>query len=182
LEVFHTTEHRGNIRSVPIFAQGDHQWLGDGYYFWQDYEFAEEWGFNRVCKKSKYKQGELTAFDIYRANLDIEFPSAETIDTVFNEIDYYNFLGRVEYFAERYFMLFKKKPTLEDFNDFIRDFDIWRGIKAIRFQDLPTNHNRTYLKVKKFYYKKRIQIVVYDVTIIRKFALESTHKCEQKKN
>jgi len=180
LETFHTNEHRGNTLKAPVLALGNSQWLGDGFYFWQHYKFAEEWGFNRICKKKKYQDGILNKFDIYKADLQINFSNDAFLDTVFNETDYYKFLEKVEYFADIYFKRIRRKPTLEEFNDFIQDFGIWKNIKAIRFQDLPTNNETTYLKIKGFYYKKRIQIVVYDVTIIRSFVLHSTFDCKDK--
>jgi hypothetical protein len=82
-----------------------------------------------------------------------------TIDTVFNEEDYYKFIEKIEYFAKLYFRKFGVKPDLIDFNNFIQDnnYQLWRGIKAIRFQDTPDNHERSkrYLLVNKFPYKKR---------------------------
>lgn len=174
ITLFHTNENRGNRLAIPVYARGNKQWLGDGYYFWQDYEFAEEWGYNRICKINK----NLKEFDIYEADLNLDFPSEHIIDTVFNEEDYRGFLKVVELFAVKYQLEFGEKPTLEEFNDFIKDFDLWKGIKAIRFQDLPTNSNRDYLKIKNFYYKKRIQIVVYDVKVIRRFEHKVSLSCK----
>lgn len=177
MKLYHTNEHRGNILEIPVFAEGNTQWLGGGYYFWQDYEFAEEWGENRICKKQDYKDGLKDKYDIYQAEVNINFPSDETIDTVFDENDYRKFLEKVEYFALEYEKQFNEKPTLEEFNEFIQDLNIWKGIVAIRFQDLPANSNRTYLKVKRFYYKKRIQIVLYDIDKIRKFEVLGSFDC-----
>ncbi len=152
MEVFHTNEHRGTTIIIP--ATGENQWLGDGYYFWQDYEFAVEWA-------KKY-----LVSDIYSVNINIDFHKDEdVIDAVFNEQDYYGFVSRVEKFARLYYNKFKEKPTLVDFNNYIKDHKIslWEDIKAIRFQDLPNaKDNKTYLEVKDFSYKKRIQIVLFD--------------------
>lgn len=155
MEVFHTNEHKGT--TFFIWAEGVDQWLGDGYYFWQDYEFAEEW-----AKVRRYPVA-----DIYTVDLDIDFKKDEdVIDTVFNEEDYYKFIEKIEYFAKLYFKKFGVKPNLIDFNNFIQDnnYQLWRSIKAIRFQDTPDNNERSkrYLLVNKFPYKKRIQIVVFD--------------------
>ena len=43
-EVFHTQEYRFPILTFPIQGTGNDMWLGDGYYFWQDYEFSKWWG------------------------------------------------------------------------------------------------------------------------------------------
>lgn len=80
-------------------------------------------------------------------------------------------------------MVYGRKPTLEQFNDYIRDrnLKLWKGVKAVRFQDLPTNANRDFLKIKGFYYKKRIQIAVYDIKIITKFVRIDNIKCSKSK-
>jgi hypothetical protein len=178
IKVFHTNQCRGDALQIPVFGTGKKQWLGDAYYFWQDYEFAEEWGYNRICCGEEYKKGELTHFDIYDAELNINFPSDDVIDSVFNEEDYSQFLMNLEKFAMAYKLKFGKKPNLEEFNDYIEDKNIWSSIKAIRFQDLPANSKRNYLKITNFYYKKRIQIAVYDVKIITKFLRTKSLKCK----
>jgi hypothetical protein len=180
IKVFHTNQCRGNALQLPIPGTGIKQWLGDAYYFWQDYEFSEEWGYNRICHNKLYKNGTLTHFDIYDAELNIDFPSDDVIDSVFNEEDYRQFLANLEKFAVFYELEHKTKPTLEEFNDYIKDYNIWSDIKAIRFQDLPTKSDRNYLKIKRFYYKKRIQIAVYDVKIISKFVRSKSLKCNIK--
>ena len=53
-------------------------------------------------KKQDYKEGLKDKYDIYQAEVDIKFPSEETIDTVFDENDYRKFLEKVEYFALEY--------------------------------------------------------------------------------
>lgn len=73
----------------------------------------------------------------------------------------------MELFAEKYSTKFNKKPTLEEFNDFIIDFNLWTNIKVIRFQDVPENDQL--MKVNRYYYKKRIQIRVNEPQIITKF-------------
>ncbi len=179
LKVYHTNECRGNVLQKPVFARGDYQWLGNAYYFWQDFEFAEAWGYYKICNKPNYQRGRRTHFDIYEAELDIEFPSKFVIDTVFNETDYRNFLETVERFAIQYQLMIGKKPTLKDFNDFIRDKKLWKNVKAIRFQDLPTDTNKDFLNVKGFYYKKRIQIAVYDIKIMTKFTRIRSLECSK---
>lgn len=172
-KVYHTTQFRGNTLIAPIFAEGPKNWFGDGFYFWKDYEFAEYWGHNRSCKQ---KQNIDKKFDVYTAEIKIE-NTDNIIDTVFDETDYYNFLESVEFFALRFHSLFKKKPSLEEFNDFIKDFKIWGDIQVIRFQDLPTKASSEYLKITGFYYKKRIVYVVFDLNIIHKFARLKTISC-----
>lgn len=163
ITVYHTSEHRGT--EYIIYAVGEDQWLGDGYYFWQDFEFAREWG---AIKK-------YTSFDIYAIEVNLNFDTDEdVIDTVFNEIDYYKFVDKIEYFARLYFEKFNDRPTLQEFNNFIQDYEIWKGVKAMRFQDLPANNKKDFLKVTGFYYKKRIQIVLFDMSLLIKSTITHT--------
>lgn len=160
LIVYHTQEFRPETLSFPVIAEGFEQWLGDGFYFWQDYEFARWWGDEKKCP-NPYRQ-----FSIFEATLN--FAKEDFIDTVFNEQDYYNFVKVVEDFAKAYQKKFHKKATLEDFNDYISDYNVWENIKVIRFQDIPKNNDL--IEVNGFYYKKRIQIRVNEPEIIVKFA------------
>lgn len=158
---FHTQEKRNDVLIEPILAQGVSQWLGDGFYFWQDYEFAEWWGDNKKCGY----QNRSRKYSIYKCSLIFE--PDDFIDTVFCEEDYYNFVKSIEKFAKKYQINFKKKPNLEEFNDFIADYKLWQDIKVIRFQDLPANEQL--IEVKGFYYKKRIQFRINDLSILKDF-------------
>jgi len=169
LEVFHTQEYRFPILNFPILAIGNDMWLGDGYYFWQDYEFSKWWGEEKKCNFSN-KTRRYTIFKTI-----ITFDKDEFMDTVFNEDDYYNFVKTIENFAKKYTREFHKKPTLEEFNDFIEDFGVWEEIKVIRFQDLPQNNNL--LKVNNYYYKKRVQLRVNEPEKITNFAQLKTFVC-----
>lgn len=162
LKLFHTLERRAGILKFPALASGSEQWLGDGFYFWQDIEFAEWWGKKMKCKK-RYP----SSYDIY--NVSIDFDHDDFIDTVFNETDYREFIKNVELFAQKYHSKFRRKPSLEEFNDFISDNNIWDEIGVIRFQDVPENNKL--VKVNDFYYKKRIQIRVNKPELITNFAL-----------
>ena len=146
IKTYHTQANNGNILNFPVLAEGLDQWLGDGFYFWQDYEFSEWWGDNKKCKSWNTSK----KYDIYE--VELEFDEDDFIDTVFNENDYYNFVKSIEKFAKKYQKKEKRKPTLEEFNLFIKKFNIWDNIKIIRFQDIPKND---YLvEVSGFYYKK----------------------------
>ena len=102
----------------------------------------------------------------------------DVIDTVFNEKHYYKFVEKIEAFAKVYINKFGQKPTLQDFNNFVLDnnLPLWKEINAIRFQDLPLNDKRDYLQIKGFFYKKRIQIALFDATKMTKKSL--THQIE----
>ena len=169
LELFHTQEYREPQLKFPVLAVGNEQWLGDGYYFWQDYEFAKWWGETRKCKRSN------TTHKYCIFNTTISYTDEEFIDTVFNEEDYKNFVLAVEKFAKQYVKVFRAKPNLEEFNDFIADKGLWSDIKVIRFQDVPENDG--FVSVNGYYYKKRIQIRVSDPEKITTFALSKTFHC-----
>lgn len=81
----------------------------------------------------------------------------------------------MEEFAKKYTSKYYKKPTLEEFNDFISDFNIWDNIKVIRFQDVPENNDL--VEVNGYYYKKRIQLRVNEPEIITNFALHKNFLC-----
>ncbi len=169
IKVYHTQANEGRLLKFPSLSEGTKQWLGNGYYFWQDYEFSEWWGDDKKCKKWNISR----KYDIYE--VELKFSEEDFIDTVFNETDYYNFIKSIEKFAKAYQKREKKKPTLEEFNLFIKRFKIWDNIKVIRFQDIPKNNY--FLEVNGFYYKKRIQIRVNKPNIISNFAHLITKDC-----
>ena len=169
LELFHTQEYSDKQLNFPVLAEGNEQWLGDGYYFWQAYEFAKWWGESKKCKRSNiYRR-----YSIFKATLT--FTEDQFIDTVFKEEDYNNFVNTIEKFALKFVKEFKCKPSLEEFNDFIADKGLWEEIKVIRFQDIPENDSL--MSVNGYYYKKRIQFRVNDPKIITTFALLKTLYC-----
>lgn len=159
IEVYHTQEYRLETLTFPILSEGSGKWLGDGFYFWQDFDFAKWWGDESKCP-NRYRQ-----YSVFKTKL--EFEQENFIDTVFNETDYYNFVKIVEKFAKKFQRKFQRKPSLEEFNDFIFDHGIWQNIKIIRFQDVPPNNY--FVEVLGFFYKKRIQIRVNEPGIIVTF-------------
>ncbi len=160
LNVYHTPYYNGIVHKFPIIATGYEQWLGDGFYFWGDSYFAEWWGHSKKCNGNIYKK-----FIIYKSTLT--FDEEDFIDTVFNEEDYLNFVEIVEKFAKKYQKQLKSIPNLEEFNEFIEDFEVWTNLKVIRFQDLPVSNS--HILVNGYYYKKRIQIRVNDPSVISTF-------------
>ena len=160
LDVLHSQEFRYPILKFPIPGEGYEQWLGDGYYFWEDLEFAKWWGKTHKINNTHKK------YSVFCTQLTFE--EDDFIDTVFNEQDYKNFVCKIEKFANKYYAEFGEKPTLEEFNDFVEDYNLWSDIKVIRFQDI--SNNVSLLKVRGYYYKKRIQIRVIDPQIITNFA------------
>lgn len=66
-----------------------------------------------------------------------------------------------------------EKPTIKRLNDFFREHAQWKNVAGIMMYDQPINDD--YVMVKGFYYKKRIQLAVYDLDIVKDFNLKSTN-------
>jgi hypothetical protein len=161
LTAYHSQSYQVPHLAFPSVARGFDLWLGDGYYFWQDEYFAKWWGENKKTTKTQQR------YTIYKA--DLTFKDDDFIDTVFNEEDYYNFCLNIEKFARKCQKNLGRKPSLEEFNEFLEDYKLWQNIDVIRFQDVPENDE--HIEVTGFYYKKRIQIRVRNPKIITNFAL-----------
>jgi preprotein translocase subunit Sss1 len=168
LEGYHTQGRRNNsLMNFPGLATGNEQWLGDGYYFWQDYEFAEWWGRIKKC-------GKHPSYDVYKTVLNIDDDTF--LDTVFNEKHYRFFVRKIEEFAKKYKLKTNRKPDLEEFNEFICDHNIWEDVLVIRFQDVPENNDL--VEVRDFYYKKRIQLVIREAELITNFVHHKNYICK----
>lgn len=172
-EVYHTQEKRHQVLTGPCECTRDDAWLGNGYYFWYDLDDAEKWG--RECKVATGR------YDVYKAKVDC----SDVLDTVFNEEHYLFWLRQIEKAAKQIVIKTGQKPTIKELNDYFKQRAMWSEVTGIMFQDLPTNFN--YLMVKPieyrykkqpFAYKKRIQIVVYNIEIICTFALVLTDTCK----
>ncbi|MCF8451340.1 MAG: hypothetical protein K9G49_15815 [Taibaiella sp.] len=169
VEAYHTQSYTSPPLNFPKLAEGYENWLGNGFYFWHDFGFGKWWGDSKKCgRDNKTRQ-----YIIYKGTL--MFDEDDFIDTVFNQEDYDNFTATIEKFAKACQKNLGKKPTLIEFNQFIEDFNIWEGIKVIRFQDLPENN--VHLEVLGFYYKKRIQYRVNAPGVIIKFVVQNTFAC-----
>jgi len=153
--VYHSNRSDGD--NTVVKAYGFKQWFGDGYYFWQDKDFAEFWGRTHVCKNG------ICSYNLYVVDLDVDFDSDNVLDTVFNENDYNFFVEVYDKFASNFFERKKKKPTIEEFNFFIGNKKIFGdNIIAIRFADNPNNSKVDYVKIMDLHYRKRIQIAVFE--------------------
>ena len=157
-EMYHTQERRRKKLTAPIQCKDPSAWLGIGYYFWYSEEDAMRWGNDR---KSKYGY-----YEIYSAEIDCE----NVLDTVFNEEHYLFWVKQVEKAAKHFLRKTGRKPTIQHINEYFKEKATWTEVSGILFQDLPSNEN--YLHVRSFYYRKRIQIVVYKTEIIANFALK----------
>ena len=154
---------------MPIGAIGkpnkmlENTWLGPGYYFWTEEDFAHYWG--EDCKIEN-----TGSCDIYRAHLDCR----KCINTVFDEQAYLFFKDMiVEAVAD--FKNKRRKVTLDAVTRFLVD-EVWitLDVEGIIYDDRPTNPKkkpRIYSEVPNLYYRKRIQIVLFNSENITNFAL-----------
>ncbi len=149
--------------NAPIKCKGKNAWLGIGYYFWTEEEFAHYWGQDFKTYNTGY-------YDIYKAYLYIE----NCINAVFDEKGYLFFREKIEETIDH----FKKENiiiSLEQVNRFLAE-NIWSdiGVEGIIYDDKPTNPkkpDRIYSKIPDLYYKKRIQVVLFDKKNIRNFEI-----------
>lgn len=161
--MFHTQEKWGKKLTNPIKCLRDDAWLGEGYYFWDDLEFAHEWG-----KKSKKGTG---YYEIYNANIVTD----NILDTVFNE-EHYNFwLKQVEKVAKIIVKKTGSKASINEINQYFVERGDWKEVDGILFQDIPKNMNL--LLVEGLWYKKRVQLVAYNEDIILNFSFYIENNC-----
>src|SRR6476660_5845570 len=85
LTVYHTQESRTAPLKQAQLCNRSNAWLGVGYYFWIDDEFAHYWG--RDTKKGKSGR-----YDIYKAEVCEE----QILNATFNEKEYYFFVRSIE--------------------------------------------------------------------------------------
>ena len=168
---YHTQEFRyGRDLARPIECKMDNAWLGMGYYFWIDLEFAQYWGEDFKKKNNGY-------YDIYAAQIDID----NCINAVFNEEHYLFFRKCIEKTIE-HFNKHNIPVTLKEVHQFLLD-NFWekQGVTGLLYDDLPYNPNykpnrkysviayKEHNQTKHLYYKKRIQVVVFSLKSIHNF-------------
>ncbi len=168
---YHTQEFRYHkVLETPIECRAKDAWLGKGYYFWVEENFAHNWGQDFKNRKSGF-------YDVYQGNLDTE----KCINATFDEKGYYFFKNSIES-AIKYFENNGVLVTLEQVNRFLADYWKKLGVTGIIYDDLPRNRddknrffsNLEYIENHKkqfFYYHKRIQIVIFDLKNIHNFEL-----------
>ena len=162
-EMYHTQEKRRDLLTSPIKCTNKQAWLGEGYYFWFDEEDAIRWGTKKKCRGGYYQ--------IYIANIE----SDSILDTVFSEKHYFFWLKQIEKVALKFIKKTGVKPTLKQINDYFKERGTWDEVDGILFQDIPENNEHSL--VLSFYYRKRIQIVIYNINVIKNFRLDRNQKC-----
>lgn len=162
---YHTQEYRAqsNPLKKPIKCVGNNAWLGIGYYFWTELEFAKYWG-------EDFKSNNTGYYDIYKASLNCE----NCINAVFDEDGYFFFRDKIEETID-HFSKNTLNVTLEQIHCFLSE-NIWPSlnVEGIIYDDKPINpkkSDRIYSEIPDLYYKKRIQIVLFNLINIRIFEL-----------
>jgi hypothetical protein len=161
--MYHTQERRINRLTGPIICTRKNAWLGNAYYFWDEEIDALQWG-----HKSKRRTG---FFEIYKADIECD----NVLDTVFNE-EHYNFwIKQIEKAAKHISMKTGIKATLREINQYFKEKAKWSDLTdGVLFQDIPVSDD---LLVKDLYYRKRIQVAIYNLKIISNFAFHFDVQC-----
>ena len=161
---YHSQECRPIELEQPVKCVNKKAWLGFGYYFWLEEEYAHYWGQDsKIHERSN-------SYDIYCADLNIK----NCINAVFNEEGYSFFVNKIEE-AILQFKNIGEPFTLEMVNRLLVD-KVWKkhGIEGIVYDDKPVNprnKNRIYSEIPDLYYKKRIQVVIFDLKNMSNFEL-----------
>ena len=161
--MYHTQEKWSDQLDSPVLTTNQDAWLGEGYYFWYYENDAVWWG-----RTSKKRTG---YYEIYKANINCD----NVLDTVFNESHYSFWIQNIEKAIEKYMKTRKDSLTLKYINEFFKEKGVFDGVDGVLFQDISNNPENWI--VKKFQYKKRIQIAVYNLRIISNFALHFEAEC-----
>ena len=154
--MYHTQEKWAAPILEPIICTDPEVWLGEAYYFWYTLDDAHYWGMKKK-KSTGY-------FEVYQAEIECD----NLLDTVFNEIHYLFWLKNIEKALKR-FAKANITASLTVINEYFKDNKIWTKFDGIMFQDISTNPDK--YAIQKFYYKKRIQVGLFNKLIISNFAL-----------
>lgn len=168
---YHADIARNPLLTLASFlpSQPANQWLGPGYYFWEDEGYAEWWGREKKCKQTAAGQ-----FLVYKANWFVL--KRAFLDTVFNRTDYQEFYDCMDTFKATYRQHHGGvDPSLQDFWEYIADHGLWQHIQVIRFADSPTGPSGHALKA--LTYGKRIQVCVKEKKNIRIFVPHFSGNC-----
>ena len=163
---YHSQEYRPTELITPIKCFAKDAWLGIGFYFWLEVIYAHFWG--QDFKSS----GKSQSYDVYKAGLKIE----NCLNTVFNEEHYQFFKEMIEVAIQNCKRKNNQKSvSLDEVHAFLSK-NVWSklGVEGIIYDDKPTNpknKSRVYSEIPDLYYKKRIQVVIFDLKNISNFEL-----------
>jgi len=159
--MFHTQEKRTPRLTVPIRCVRRDAWLGKGFYFWDDLEDAVQWG--RQAKRPKY--------EIYQAEIDCD----NVLDTVFNEDHYRFWVKQIETVTKILEEKTGRKPRVDEVYSYFTSRLSWfQKLSGLMFSDSPTSRPKLYIRPHEpLAYRKRIQLAVYDLSIMQTFTFHS---------
>ena len=161
-ECFHTQEYRGTTLDFPILCSSSKAWLGTGYYFWFDEIFAKYWGEDFKSKNTGF-------YDVYKCYVE----DKDILNMCFCEEDYFFVKKNLDKLIERIKNAKGVELTLKQVHRLFKSEYLDKaGINGIIYDDLPKNNyskDRTYSLIEPLYYVKRIQLVVFNKSIIHNF-------------
>lgn len=161
--LYQTLCKRDKRCNAPGLCKKSNAWLGKGYYFWLNEDDAIRWGLDSKYYTRKY--------EIYKSEIFFD----NILNTVFDEGAYNFFVEIIEEAAKIFIKKTNKRPTIKRINDYFNEKGVWAGVDGILFQDLPKSE--TYGLVQNLYYKKRIQLVVYNKQVVISFVYHSGGEC-----
>lgn len=168
---FHTQEARYHRLSFPAKCISKDAWLGEGYYFWTELRFAEYWG---ESSKNRYTG----AYEIYEAWIPLD----NLLNAVFDEEGYNFFVSCIEKVTSALEEVHGNVVPIDQVHRYLYDF-FWQenNIEGIIYSDTPHNpyrgpqrYSNILLNEGKnqfFYFRKRIQIVIFESKKIKEFKL-----------
>lgn len=95
------------------------------------------------------------------------------LNTTFNEEHYDFFVRIVEKVARKILKKTGKRPNNRDVFRKLPELKAWKEIKGLIYEDKPKND---LLQFDGLQYKKRVQLAVYDETIIESFCFKEAYK------
>lgn len=159
--MFHTQEKRDNRLYQPILCTRRDAWLGHGYYFWGDEYDADVWGITTKKKTGRY--------EVYVATIEGE----QILDTVFCESDYQFFLEAIQKVISDCRSKSGRSPSIADVCSYLMNVAKWNTIlNGVLFSDTPNT------EIEKFNYRKRIQMVLYNLKCLVSFKFLKEERCK----
>lgn len=162
-KMYHTQGYKKPYLVEPIICKKSNAWLGTGYYFWYEEQDAIIWGVEAKIVWGK--------FVVYSSDIDCE----DVLDTVFNEEHYLFFVSVIDKIAGDIIKKTNRKATIKEVNDILKKNNVWKDVTGILYQDIPNNPDRR--KVDSLLYRKRIQLVAFDLNIVTNFAFHYEAAC-----
>jgi hypothetical protein len=162
-KMFHTQGFKLPYLNRPIICKRRNAWLGTGYYFWYEDNDAIIWG-----KEAKRDFG---SFVVYVADIDCE----NILDTVFVEKHYLFWCKVIDKVADDILKKTGRKASIKEVNDILKKNNVWKDVTGIMYQDIPNNPDRN--KVMTLLYRKRIQLVAFDLNIVSNFVVHYEAAC-----